>query len=56
MYIINTFFKKINSKHETDGKTNTAIDFIITNRKHVIKHGSALNRFSIGTDYRIVRG
>ncbi|XP_030747130.1 uncharacterized protein LOC115875765 [Sitophilus oryzae] len=56
---MNTFFKKRNSKKWTwtspDSKTKNAIDFIISDRKDVIKDVSVLNRFSIGSDHRIVR-
>ncbi|XP_030759597.1 craniofacial development protein 2-like [Sitophilus oryzae] len=59
LYIMNTFFKKRNSKKWTwtspDSKTKNVIDFIISNRKDVIKDVSVLNRFSIGSDHRIVR-
>ncbi|XP_044749740.1 craniofacial development protein 2-like [Coccinella septempunctata] len=59
LYIMNTFFKKRDNKKWTwaspDGKTRNAIDFIISSRKDIINDIDVLNRFSTGSDHRMVR-
>lgn len=38
-----------------DGRTKNEIDFIISNRKSIVKNVIVLNRFTTGSDHRMVR-
>lgn len=59
LYAMNTFFQKNNNKKWTwispDGKTKNAIDFVCSNRRDIVSDVDVLNRFSTGSDHRIVR-
>ncbi|PZC80479.1 hypothetical protein B5X24_HaOG214636 [Helicoverpa armigera] len=36
--------------------TKNEIDFIMTNKKHIVRDVSLINRFNTGSDHRLVRG
>ncbi|PZC83853.1 hypothetical protein B5X24_HaOG207010 [Helicoverpa armigera] len=36
--------------------TKNEIDFIMTNKKHIVRDVSVINRFNTGSDHRLVRG
>lgn len=59
LYVINTFFKKKANRKWTwaspDGRTKNEVDFIISNRKDIFQDINVLNRFSTGSDHRMVR-
>lgn len=60
LYIMNTFFKKPPNRKWTwaspDGVTRNEIDYILSNRKETVQDVSVLNKFSVGSDHRAVRG
>lgn len=59
LYQMNSFFFKKQHRRWTwqspDGKTRNEIDFIITDKKRIIKDVTILNKFSTGSDHRMVR-
>ncbi|XP_045460954.1 uncharacterized protein LOC123671253 [Harmonia axyridis] len=59
LFQMNSFFPKRPNRRWTwrspDGRTKNEIDFIITNRSHIVKDVSVLNKVSTGSDHRIVR-
>lgn len=59
LYIMNTFFSKKPQRRWTwrspDGSVKNEIDYIISDKKHIVKDVSVLNRFSTSTDHRMVR-
>lgn len=59
LFCLNTFFKKQNQRRWTwksaDGRTKNEIDFILSNNKNICKDISVLNKFSTGSDHRLVR-
>lgn len=59
LYVINTFFKKKANRKWTwsspDGRTKNEVDFIVGNRKDIFQDINVLNRFSTGSDHRMVR-
>ena len=38
-----------------DGSTKNELDFVITDKKEIVQDETVLNRFSAGSDSRIVR-
>lgn len=59
LYATNTFFKK-NPKRKwiwisPDGKIKNEIDFVISSQKEIIQDVSVINRFTTGSDHRLVR-
>lgn len=59
LFAMNTFFQKNDNKKWTwmgpDGRTKNAIDFICSSRKDIVSDVDVLNRFSTGSDHRLVR-
>lgn len=59
LHVMNSFFDKKPQRKWTwispDGNTKNEIDLIITNKKEIIKDVEVLNRFSIGSDHRLIR-
>ncbi|KAH1028830.1 hypothetical protein HUJ05_002158 [Dendroctonus ponderosae] len=58
MYAMNSISKKSPKRKWTwmssDGATRNEIDYIITDRKGIIRDVSVLNSFSVGSDHRLV--
>ena len=59
LFIGNTFFKKKVSRKWTwispNATTKNEIDFILTDKKRILKDVSVINQFNTGSDHRIVR-
>lgn len=59
LYVMNTYFKKSPQRKWTwqspNGINKNEIDFIITNKKETVQDVTVLNRFSTGSDHRMVR-
>lgn len=59
MYAMNTFFRKKEHRKWTwaspRGVTKNEIDFIISDKKQIIKDVNVLNKLSVGRDHRAVR-
>lgn len=59
LYQMNNFFYKKQRQRWTwespDGKTHNEIDYFITNKKHIVTDVTVINRFTIGSDHRMVR-
>ncbi|XP_044766144.1 craniofacial development protein 2-like [Coccinella septempunctata] len=59
LFQMNSFYKKILNRRWTwqspDGRTKNEIDYIITDKKRIVKDVTVLNRFSMGSDHRLVR-
>lgn len=59
LFQMNSFFPKRQNKRWTwrspNGQTKNEIDFIITDKKYIVKDVSVLNKISTGSDHRIVR-
>lgn len=59
IYAMNSFFPGKPQRKWTwasaDGRTKNEIDFIISNRKSIVKNVTVLNRFTTGSDHRMVR-
>ena len=57
---MNTFFLKKSQNKWTrispGGSTKSEIDFIISNNKEIMEDVNVINRFSTGSDHRLVRG
>ncbi|XP_026324338.1 uncharacterized protein LOC113233423 [Hyposmocoma kahamanoa] len=57
---MNSFFKKKPQRKWTwrspDAVTKNEIDFILTDKRHIFRDVSVINRFSTGSDHRLVRG
>lgn len=60
LYLMNSFFKKKPHRRWTwrspDTVTRNEIDFIMTNKRHIFRNVSVINRFNTGSDHRLVRG
>lgn len=60
LFLMNSFFKKQPQRKWTwqspDTMTKNEIDFIMTNKKHIFRDVSVINRFNTGSDHRLVRG
>lgn len=59
VYAMNSFFPGKPQRKWTwasaDGRTKNEIDFIISNQKSIVKNVTVLNRFTTGSDHRMVR-
>lgn len=59
LFQMNSFFPKRQNKRWTwrspDGRTKNEIDFIISDKKYIVKDVSVLNKINTGSDHRIVR-
>lgn len=59
LYLMNSFFYKKPHRRWTwespDGRTRNEIDFIITDKKHLVKDVTVLNNCRTGSDHRMVR-
>lgn len=59
LFAMNSFYRKTPQRKWTwaspDGSTKNEIDFIISNRKEIVRDVTVLNKFSIGSDHRLVR-
>ena len=59
LFQMNSFYKKKLNRRWTwespDGRTKNEIDYIITDKKRIVKDVTVLNRFSTGSDHRLVR-
>lgn len=59
LFQMNSFFQKRKNRKWTwrspDGRTKNEIDFIITNKKYIVKDVSVLNQLTTGSDHRMVR-
>jgi len=59
IFAMNSFFPgKVQRKWtwaSADGRTKNEIDYIISNRKSIVKNVTVLNRFTTGSDHRMVR-
>lgn len=59
MYCMNSFFKKSTKRRWTwrspNSITKNEIDYVLTNKKLIVKDLSALNRFDTGSDHRLIR-
>jgi len=57
--LMNSFFYKKTNRRWTwmspDGRTRNEIDFIITDKKYIVKDVTVLNQMNIGSDHRMVR-
>ncbi|XP_046976516.1 uncharacterized protein LOC124542632 [Vanessa cardui] len=60
LFLMNSFFKKQPQRKWTwqspDTMTNNEIDFIMTDKRHIFRDVSVINRFNTGSDHRLVRG
>ncbi|CAG9131832.1 unnamed protein product [Plutella xylostella] len=60
LYMMNSFYKKKPQRKWTwispDGKTKNEIDFILTDKKHILNDVSVIIRVKTGSDHRLVRG
>lgn len=59
LFAMNTFFQKPTQRKWTwvspNMKVKNEIDFILSNKKYIVKDVSVLNKFSTGSDHRLVR-
>jgi len=59
LYVMNTFFKKKEKKKWTwrapNGTTKNEIDYILTDKKHIIQDVSTISKFKFFSDHRLVR-
>lgn len=59
LFQMNSFFPKRPNRRWTwrspDGRTKNEIDFIITDKRYIVKDVSVLNKVTTGSDHRIVR-
>ncbi|XP_048484817.1 uncharacterized protein LOC125490255 [Plutella xylostella] len=60
LYLMNSFFEKQPQRKWTwaspDGRTKNEIDFIMTDKRHIFRDVSVINRFKTGSDHRLLRG
>lgn len=60
LYLMNSFFKKKPQRRWTwqsaDKVTRNEIDFIMADKKRIFTDVSVVNRFSAGSDHRLIRG
>lgn len=58
-YAMNTFFKKSSQRKwapgSPEGSTRNEIDHIICNKKHIVEDVTVINKFSVGSDHRLVK-
>jgi len=59
LFAMNSFFEKAKQRRWTwaspNGTTKNEIDFIICNKKNIVHDVTVLNKFSVGSDHRLVR-
>ncbi|XP_048516546.1 craniofacial development protein 2-like [Dendroctonus ponderosae] len=59
LFVMNSFYRKAPLRKWTwvspDCSTKNEIDFIISNRKEIVRDVTVLNKFSMGSDHRLVR-
>lgn len=59
LYDMNSFFQKKPKRRWTwespDGRTKNEIDLIITDKRHIVRDVTVLNRMTTGSDHRMVR-
>ncbi|XP_047533375.1 uncharacterized protein LOC125068313 [Vanessa atalanta] len=60
LFLMNSFFEKKPQRKWTwrspNNVTRNEIDFIISNKRHIFRDVSVINRFNTGSDHRLVRG
>ncbi|XP_064076267.1 craniofacial development protein 2-like [Vanessa tameamea] len=60
LFLMNSFFKKQPQRKWTwqspDTMTKNEIDFVMTDKRHIFRDVSVINRFNTGSDHRLVRG